>query len=92
MLYFQLVRLACSDRLARFSVNDEGCQKINRRESNCKSIVNTSTSLKHFANMCQERTLRCGFKKPTTSVNCLFRLIRICPNPKCGHSKTIWLL
>ena len=29
---FQLARLARGDRLARFSVNDEGCQKINTRK------------------------------------------------------------
>ena len=29
---FQLARLARGDRSARFSVNDEGCQKINKRK------------------------------------------------------------
>ena len=30
LLCFKLARLAHGDRLARFSVNDKGCQKINK--------------------------------------------------------------
>ena len=39
LLCFQLARLARGDPLARFPVNDEGCQKANRRKK-----INTDLS------------------------------------------------